>query len=93
MSAASRLARADKQIVKAPEPAPAPQPPSDLWANPEAVPGGFATVPLDRPLHAGGLEWLPSHAAPWNASIGYALAVELGSQIDAAPVSLTKAGA
>lgn len=82
MSRASRLARADKQIVK-------PAPLFDLWANPAAIPGSFDATPLDRPLHAGGLEWLPSHAEPWASSIGYALAVELGSH----PVSLVKAGA
>jgi hypothetical protein len=82
VSAASRLARADKQIVK-------PVPDTDIGLNSANVPGGISATPLDRPLHAGGLEWLPSHAEPWSCSIGYALAVELGSH----PVSLVKAGA
>jgi hypothetical protein len=81
VSAASRLARADRQIIK---PAGV-----DLGLNSANVPGGISTPALDRPLHAGGLEWLPSHAEPWSASIGYALAVQLGSH----PVNLTKAGA
>ena len=86
MSASKALARADKLGITT---EPRPTPLFDLWANPAAIPGSFDATPLDRPLHAGGLEWLPSHAEPWASSIGYALAVELGSQ----PVSLVKAGA
>jgi hypothetical protein len=82
MSQASRLARADKQIVRA-------VPDTELALNSANVPGGISAAPLDRPLRAGGLEWLPSHAEPWASSIGYALAVELGSH----PVNLVKAGA
>ena len=82
MSRASRLARADKQIVK-------PTPLFDLWANPEAIPGSFDAPVADRLVHAGGLEWLPCHAGPWSSSIGYALAVEISSP----RVSLVKAGA
>ena len=82
MSRASRLAEADKQIVK-------PVPDTELALNSAGVPGGISAAPLDRPLYVCGLEWLPSDAQPWAASIGYALAVELGSQ----PVSLVKAGA
>jgi len=69
MSAASRLAAADGQIIK--------KPVFDLWSNPAKIPGSFSASAVDHPLHAGGLEWLPSHAEPWACSIGYALAVEL----------------
>lgn len=82
MSAASRLEKADTCIVK-------PVPDAELALNSANVPGGISTPPLDRPLRAGGLEWLPSHAEPWSCSIGYALAVELGSH----PVSLVKVSA
>jgi hypothetical protein len=82
VSATSRLAKADTCIVK-------PVPDTDIGLNSANVPGGISAAPLDRPLHAGGLEWLPSHAEPWASSIGYALAVELGSH----PVSLVKVSA
>lgn len=68
MSRASRLAEADKQIVK-------PVPDTELALNSAGVPGGISATPLDRPLYVCG--------------IGYALAVELGSQ----PVSLVKVSA
>lgn len=82
VSRASRLEKADRQIVK-------PVPDTELALNSANVPGGISATPLDQPLRAGGLEWLPIHAEPWAASIGYALAVELGSH----PVNLVKAGA
>jgi hypothetical protein len=81
VSRASRLARADKQIIKPVG--------VDLGLNSANVPGGISAIALDRPLRAGGLEWLPIHAEPWASSIGYALAVEPGSH----PVSLVKVSA
>lgn len=71
MSAASRLAAADTRFVDQPAPAG-----SNIGLNSANVPGGISAAAVDHPLHAGGLEWLPSHAEPWSASIGYALAVE-----------------
>lgn len=77
MSRARRVAAADAQIIKV----------MSLGLNSAGVPGGISTAPLDRPVYTGGVEWLPSHAAPHSSSIGYALAVE------ASRVSLEKAGA
>jgi hypothetical protein len=70
VSAASRLARADKQIVRPPAG-------SQLGLNSAGVPGGISAVPVDEPLYAGGQNWLPCDAEPWATSIGYQLAVEL----------------
>lgn len=79
MSRASRLAAADDQIIRV----------MSLGLNSAGVPGGISTAALDRPIYTGGVEWLPSHAAPWSSSIGYALAAES----TAVKVDLTKAGA
>lgn len=70
MSLASRLAAADTRIVKATAG-------SNIGLNSAGVPGGISAVPMSEPVHAGGLAWLPIHAGPWEASIGYQLAVEL----------------
>ena len=72
MSAASRLAAAEQCFVKPDPPAAG----SNIGLNSANVPGGISAIPVDHPLHAGGLEWLPSHAEPWSCSIGYQLAVE-----------------
>lgn len=80
MSRANRQAMADLQIIAGDY---------DFGRNSAGVPGGISAVPVDYPLHAGGNDWLPSHAEPWSSSIGYALAVEFATR----PVSLVKAGA
>jgi hypothetical protein len=85
VSAASRLAKADTRIVKPDQPSAG----SNIGLNTAGVPGGIPAIPQPEPIRAGGLLWGPADADPWQASIGYQLAVEHGRPI----VNLTKSGA
>lgn len=73
MSAASRLAAAATCFVDEPTPTAG----ANIGLNSANVPGGISTVPIDEKFDYVGLDWHPTDAEPWAASIGYHLAVEL----------------
>lgn len=75
MSTATRLARADKQILRPPAGC-------DIARNSAGVPGGISTAPLPHPISVAGQRWEPADAQPWATPIGYRLAVELRPAVD-----------